>query len=140
MELTPGERLILRQLGDLYGATSRREHPLGKITGQWPAMHIEAYRGVLGSLISKNLVELADQQRALRITDAGMRALGLAEVAETKTVNLAAIVGGRRPPPKAQPASPVALKTRRLGMVGQLVFIAFAISAIALLWLVLWRR
>ena len=140
MELTPGERLILRQLGDLYVSTSRREHPLGKITSQWPAMHVEAYRGVLGSLISKNLVELDGQGRALRLTDAGMRAMGLAQAAETKTVDLRAIAGGRRTSAEAPPASPVALKTRGLGLVGQLVFVALAASAIVLLWLVLWPR
>lgn len=146
LELTPGERLIMSQLRDLYGSTSRREHPLGRITSQWPAMHVEAYRGVLGSLLSKNLLEIVNQGQALRITDAGMRAMGLVEAAETKTLDLGAIAGGRRASAKAPPASPAAtqrhqaIKPRRLGLVAQLVFIALAASAIVLLWLVLWPR
>lgn len=138
MELTPGERLILRQLGDLYSSTSQREHPLEKLTGQWPAMHVEAYRGVLGSLISKNLVELDDGGRALRITDAGMRAMGMAR--KPTTGGLRSVGGSRPVAEKAPPAAVGALKTRRLGLVGQLIFIALSACAIALLWLVLWPR
>lgn len=142
MELKPGERLILSQLRDLYSSTSQREHPLGKITSQWPATHVEAYRGVLGSLISKQLLEITDQGQAVRITDAGLRAMGLVEAAETRTVDLRAVGGGRRGSATATPAShhQATLKTRRLGLVGQLVFIALAVAAIVLLWLVLWPR
>jgi hypothetical protein len=140
VELTPGERLILRQVRDLYWSTSRREHPLQKITSQWPAVHVEAYRGVLGSVISKNLIEIADQGRSLRITDAGMRAIGMLAAAEAKaTIDLGSIAGDRRVPAKA-PAPPVALKTRRMGLIGYSVFVVLAASAIVLLWLVLWPR
>jgi len=138
VELTPGERLILRQLKDLYSSTSRREHPLGKLTDQWPAMHVEAYRAVLGSLISKNLVELDDRGRSLRITDGGMRAMDMAR--ELAPGGLRSVGGSRPVAEKAPPAAVGALKTRRLGLVGQLIFIALSACAIALLWLVLWPR
>lgn len=128
MELTPGEQMILGQLRQLYSSTSRRDHPLGTITRQWPAMQVEAYRGVLGSLLSKGLVEITGHGQSMRITDAGLRAMGLGQAAATK------------PPDAAASRQHQALKTRRLSLVGHLVFIAAAAAAIVLLWLVLWPR
>lgn len=127
MEFTPVERVILSQLRQLYGSKSQREHPLGKIISQWPVMHVEAYTGVLRDLISKKLLEVINEGHVLRITDAGLRAMGLVEAAETKSPTMAG-------------QHHRALKPRRLGMMGHLVFIAAAASAIVLLWLALWRR
>ena len=125
MEFTPGERQILSQLRELYNSTVQREHPLGKITSQWPAMHVEAYRDVLRGLVAKKLLEPANAGQAVRITDAGMRAMGL--VASPSTTASAA-------------KQHQILRNQRLGLTGRFVFIAIAASAIVLLWLFLWPR
>jgi hypothetical protein len=147
VEFTPGERQILSQLRELYKSTSQREHPLGKITSQWPAMHVDAYRDVLRGLVAKKLLEPANKGQAVRITGAGMRAMGLDEAAAIKAANPGAVVRDRRPPASAASPSTTAsgkqhhiLRNQRLGLTGRFVFIAIAASAIVLLWLFLWPR
>lgn len=125
MEFTPGERQILSQLRELYKSTGQREHPLGKITSQWPAMHVEAYRDVLRGLVAKKLLEPANSGQAVRITDAGMGAMGL--VASPSTTASAT-------------QQHQILRNQRLGLTARFVFIAIAASAIVLLWLFLWPR
>lgn len=116
MELTPGERQILSQLRELYSSTSQREHSLGTITSQWPAMHVEAYRGVLRGLVAKGLLEQTREGQAVRITDAGMRAMGVRS--QQRQI----------------------LRKQRLSPIGRLVFVAAALAALVLIWLVLWPR
>jgi hypothetical protein len=124
VEFTPGERHILSQLRELYKSTSQREHRLGKITSQWPAMHVEAYRDVLRGLVAKKLLEPADSGQAVRITDAGMGAMGLVASATTASATRQHQI----------------LRNQRLGLTGRFVFIAIAAAAIVLLWLFLWPR
>jgi hypothetical protein len=77
MDLTPGERAVLRQLGELYTSTSRQWQPLEGVTTKWPPLHYDTYRGALASLLSKNLLQASSNQQTLRITDAGLIALGI---------------------------------------------------------------
>lgn len=113
MELTPGERAMLGQLRELYAATSKKEHALGTITSQWPAMHVEAYKGVLRGLVDKKLLEAADKGRAVRITEAGAQAMGIPDTQETKTIDLRVLERERHPAAKkAEPTSPAPSRHR----------------------------
>ena len=138
MELTPGERALLGQLRDLYAGTSKREHSLGTVTGQWPPIHYEAYKEVLKSLVAKRLLDTIGSGHALRITDEGLRAMGVNPPADdsTKTIDLKpfpkrepAAAATRAPSPRIEPAKP-----RSGGRFG-LLFVAVVIAIVA--WLLL---
>jgi hypothetical protein len=77
MELTPGERAVLNQLRELYANSSKRDHPLTAVTRQWPPLHYEAYENVLTGLVRRELAQAANNGQAVRITDAGLSALGV---------------------------------------------------------------
>ena len=141
MELTPGERAMLSQLRELYVATSKKEHALGAITSQWPAMHVEAYKGVLRGLVDKKLLEARDKGRSVRITDAGALLMGIADAEETKTIDLRVLERERHPAAKKpertspaqsrhRPAEPQTNKRfgRRIGL------LAIAAAAILAAW------
>jgi hypothetical protein len=107
VELTPGERAMLGQLKALHASTSKRELSLTAITSQWPAMHLEAYKGVLRGLVEKKLLEGCDKGRSVRITDAGALLMGIADTEETKTIDLRILAKERHPAArKPEPASP----------------------------------
>lgn len=138
MDLTPGERAILGQLRDLYGGTSKREHSLGTITGQWPPMHYDAYKDVLKSLVAKRLLDAIGSGHTLRITDEGLRAMGVNPPADdsTKTIDLKpfpkrepAAIAARPSSPRTEPAKP------RSGGRLALFVVAAAIAIVA--WLLL---
>ena len=135
---------MLGQLRDLYAGTSRREHSLGTITGQWPPMHREAYKDVLKSLVAKRLLDAVGNGQALRITDEGLRAMGVSAPSDdaTKTIDLRPFPK-RTAPPAATPArgsstarapQREAPKPRAGGRLGLLV-VAVAIVIVA--WLLL---
>jgi hypothetical protein len=77
MELTPGERAVLNQLRELYANTSKRDHPLTALTKQWPPSHYQAYENVFSGLLNKELAQAVNSGQAVRITDAGLKALGV---------------------------------------------------------------
>lgn len=77
MQLTPGERAILNQLRELYANSSKRDQPLSALTGQWPAVHYQAYEAVLGGLLDRGLAQMVNNGQAIRISDAGLSALGV---------------------------------------------------------------
>jgi hypothetical protein len=113
-------------------------------------MHVEAYKGVLRGLASKKLIEAINKGQGIRITDAGMRLMGIVQSAETKTDNLRATADARRaspsnprprPPASATPSDRHrALQTAKPGILGRVAFIAIAASAVVLLWWLLWPR
>jgi hypothetical protein len=78
MDLTPGERAVLNQLRELYAKTSGRDHPLTRLTTQWPPTHYEAYRKALAGLLKKDLLRAPNNGQAVRFTDAGLKAAGFA--------------------------------------------------------------
>ena len=77
MELTPGERAVLNQLRELYANTSKRDHPLTALTKHWPPSHYQAYESVFTGLLSRELAQAVNNGQAVRITDAGLKALGV---------------------------------------------------------------
>jgi hypothetical protein len=77
MELTPGERAVLNQLRELYANSSKRDHPLTAMTKHWPPSHYQAYESVFAGLMRKELAQAVNNGQAVRITDAGLKALGV---------------------------------------------------------------
>ena len=77
MDLTPGEKTVLRQIRALYATESRREHQLKALMMQWPPIHHEAYRRAYGGLLAKLLIQDVDAQ-IFRITETGLGAIGVA--------------------------------------------------------------
>jgi hypothetical protein len=99
MDLTPGERAVLNQLRELYAKTSRRDHPLTRLTTQWPPTHYEAYRKALAGLLKKDLLQTPNNGQALRFTDAGLKAAGFAVPAaasRSKAVGAEVLQAGSR--------------------------------------------
>ena len=77
MELTPGERAVLGQIRVLYSSAGARDQQVKALLMQWPPTHYEAYRRAYGGLLAKALIQDAGAQ-SFRITDAGLRAIGVA--------------------------------------------------------------
>ena len=77
MDLTPGEKTVLRQIRALYATEARREHQLKALMMQWPPTHHEAYRRAYGGLLAKLLIQDVDAQ-IFRITESGLGAIGVA--------------------------------------------------------------
>jgi uncharacterized protein YjhX (UPF0386 family) len=79
MEFTPGEKTVLAQMRVLYKEAGR-DQQIKALTMQWPPTHHETYRKAYASLVAKDLVQDSNGQE-FRITDAGLKALGVAPVA-----------------------------------------------------------
>lgn len=77
MDLTPGEKAVLRQIGALYATEAGRDHQLKTLLMQWPPTHREAYKQAYLALLSKLLIVPIGAQY-FRITEAGLSTLGIA--------------------------------------------------------------
>ncbi len=77
MDLTPGEKAVLRQIRALYATEARREHQVKALRMQWPPIHHEAYTRAFGGLLAKFLIQNVDAQ-IFRITETGLGAIGVA--------------------------------------------------------------
>jgi hypothetical protein len=77
MDLTPGEKTVLRQIRALYATEARREHQVKALMMQWPPIHHEAYQRAYGGLLAKLLIQDVDAQ-IFRITETGLGAIGVA--------------------------------------------------------------
>jgi len=77
MDLTPGERAVLAQIRMLYAASARTDQQMKALTMQWTPTHYESYRKAYGALMAKALIHDTGAQ-AFTITDAGLRAIGVA--------------------------------------------------------------
>lgn len=141
MELTPGERAVLGQIRDLYSSTSKREHSLATVTAQWPPIHYEAYKDVLKTLVHKRLFDAVGNGHALRITDEGLRAMGVSAPVDdsTKTIDLKPFPKRAEPPPRPASSSQAVrnepAKASRGGRFGLLVVAAAALVLVA--WLLM---
>jgi hypothetical protein len=83
MDLTPGEKAVLGQIRVLYSAASGRDQQLKALMMQWPPVHCEAYQKAYGALLAKELIQDVGAQ-VFRITDAGLRAIGVTTVAQPR--------------------------------------------------------
>jgi hypothetical protein len=111
MDLTPGEKAVLGQIRILYTAASGREQQLKALMMQWPPTHCEAYKRAFGALLEKELVQEVGAQ-VFRITDAGLRAIGVTPVAQPRV----------QPRPMREAPAPVAapVAARRRGFLSWL--------------------
>lgn len=108
MDLTPGEKTVLAQIRVLYSAASGREQQMKALRMQWPPVHCEAYEKAYGLLLAKELIQDLGTQ-AFRITDAGLRAIGVSTVAQPRAQ--ARPIAEARPAPQADSRN--AVKPRR---------------------------
>jgi hypothetical protein len=106
MELTPGERAVLNQLRELYANSSKRDHPLTALTKHWPPSHYQAYESVFTGLMSKQLAQTVNNGQAVRITDAGLKALGVTVHRLNSRGKAASADAARNTPPPAVPVDP----------------------------------
>ena len=90
MDFSPGERAVLAQMRHLYRAAGR-EQQIKALTMQWPPTHHETYRKAYAQLVAKQLIQDSHGQ-SFRITDAGLKALGVTPVIPPS------------PPPRAEAA------------------------------------
>ena len=77
MDLTPGERAVLGQIRMLYAASARTDQQMKALTMQWTPSHHDTYRKAYGALVARALIHDTGGQ-AFTITDAGLRAIGVA--------------------------------------------------------------
>lgn len=102
MDFTPGERAVLGQIRVLYAASARQDLQMKALTMQWTPTHYGTYQKAYCALIAKALIDDAGGQ-AFRITDAGLRAIG---VALPKPQPLPLRVAQPRPAPQPAKAQP----------------------------------
>jgi uncharacterized protein YjhX (UPF0386 family) len=76
MYLTPGERAVLAQIRVLYSIAGKRDQQIKALQMQWTPSHYPAYEQAFAALLAKRLVENSGAQ-SFRITDAGLRAIGV---------------------------------------------------------------
>ena len=76
MDLTPGEKTVLRQIRALYAIDGQHELQVKALLLQWPPIHHETYRRSYLGLVSKLLIEEVGTQ-IFRITEAGLSAIGV---------------------------------------------------------------
>ena len=112
MQLTPGERAVLNQLRELYANSSKRDQPVAALTRQWPAVHYQAYESVLSALLKRGLAQMVNNGQAIRISDAGLSALGVTVHRLRSKPGRIAASSTTEPP--AQPAREPARKSRWL--------------------------
>jgi hypothetical protein len=75
MDLTPAERLVLRQVRDLFGEASVTSYRLASLTARWPASDREACQAAFDSLVEKGLLVRRAGEAMFGITSAGLRAM-----------------------------------------------------------------
>jgi len=77
MDLTPGEKTVLRQIRALYATDGQHEIQVKALLMQWPPIHHETYLRSYAGLVSKLLIEEVGTQ-IFRLTEAGLSAIGVA--------------------------------------------------------------
>lgn len=81
MDLTPGEKAVLKQVGVLCGSGNMPQ--FRALTSLWPPTHFETYRGAYVGLVRKQLVQKMSGE-TFKITDLGLKALGITPVAASR--------------------------------------------------------
>src|SRR5690242_17917883 len=75
MDLSPGEKAVLGQIGVLYREAAG-DQLFRALIGQWPPAHYQAYSDSYARLVAKGFIQNTDAQ-AFKLTDMGLKALGL---------------------------------------------------------------
>jgi hypothetical protein len=97
VDLTPGERSVLLQIRVLYYNAAKREQQLRALLALWTPTHYETYKAAFAGLVAKQLISENGSQ-LFRITDAGLKAMGIAVPQPAK---------GQVPAASTQPSKPV---------------------------------
>jgi hypothetical protein len=108
MDLSPGEKAVLGQIRVLYSNAAGRDQQIKALTAQWPPTHHAAYEKAYWGLLAKRLIQDAGEQ-VFRITDAGLKAMGLAIAKPQAQVRA---TDERRPAQAKQVYSPDASRRR----------------------------
>jgi hypothetical protein len=74
---TPGEKAVLGQIRVLYSSAAQRDQQIKTLTTQWPPSAYATYKSAFDALVAKQLIQDTGAQ-VFRITDAGLRAIGVA--------------------------------------------------------------
>jgi hypothetical protein len=77
MDLTPGEKAVLGQIRVLYYNGAKRDQQVKALLMLWPPTHHGTYKNAFTGLVAKELIRETDSQ-VFRITDSGLRAMGIA--------------------------------------------------------------
>ena len=77
MDLTPGEKAVLKQIRTLYATEAGCDRQVKTLLMQWPPTHRETYNQAYLGLLAKLLIQPIGAQY-FRITEAGLGALGIA--------------------------------------------------------------
>lgn len=75
VQLSPGERAILRQIRDVSLHQGARVHDLSALVEGWPAAHRAAYRQAYDQLVAKGLLVPSTNGEAFSITNPALKAL-----------------------------------------------------------------
>lgn len=114
MDFTPGERAVLGQIRVLYASSARADQQMKALTMQWTPTHYESYRKAYGSLIARQLID-DDGGQAFRITEAGLRAIGVAPRARLQPAVRLAVPDPVPAPREAEPKQRGGLLRRAFG-------------------------
>ena len=77
MDLTPGEKAVLRQIRVLYYNDAKRDHQVKTLLMLWPPTQHGTYKSAFTGLVAKELIRETGSQ-LFSITDSGLQAMGIA--------------------------------------------------------------
>lgn len=115
MDFTPGEKAVLGQIRVLYASSARTDQQMKALTMQWTPTHYESYRQAYGSLIAKRLIDDNGGQ-VFRITEAGLRAIGVAPRPQLQPAARATLAHPAPGPLKAEPKPSNGMLRRAFGL------------------------
>ena len=115
MDLTPGEKAVLGQIRMLYAASARTDQQMKALTMQWAPTHSESYRKAYVALVAKRLIDDNGSQ-VFRITEAGLRAIGVAPRPPVAPVVSAARAHPVSSPVQARPEPSRGILRRAFGL------------------------
>ena len=90
MDLTPGEKAVLAQIGAMYREAAG-DQLLRALTGQWLAAHYGSYSTAYAALVAKGFIQPVNPQK-FKLTRMGLSAIGAGPTA-----------AAQQPAPKIRP-------------------------------------
>jgi len=75
MELIPNERVVLKQVLNLFLEASIRTYRFNALSSRWPHTRYEAYREGFDGLVKKGLIATSKNEQMFSITNAGLKAM-----------------------------------------------------------------
>ena len=115
MDLTPGERAVLAQIGVLYKEAAG-DQLVRALTAQWLTAHYESYSTAYAALIAKGFVQPISPQK-FRLTRTGLLAIGAVPPAPAQPVRKVRPQRAPRPQPGRTMEARRSLMSRFVGRV-----------------------